>query len=51
VQKQIASEPILRREDVADVVAEFVAEDEALYARFEAAMVGNSLPYVLGSAL
>lgn len=49
--KRIASEPILRREDVADVAAEFVAEDEALYARFEAAMVGNSLPYVLGSAL
>jgi hypothetical protein len=55
VQKQIASEPILRREDLSaqegGVLAGLVAEDEVFYGRFEAVMGATPLPYVLGSAL
>jgi hypothetical protein len=50
--RQIGGEAMLRREDVAaDVLTELVAEDEVFYGRFEAAMAGNAVPYVLGTAL
>lgn len=51
VAKRIASDPIMRREDLAEDLAGFVAEDEAFYERFATVMDANPLPYVLGSAL